>query len=141
MLMATLSLSLAEAVTPEEKRYFKELGGRIAQLRREQNLTQQQLAEDLGVSQQVVASYEIGRRRVPVSMIPALAKSLAVPIDTLLGVGESAAKRGPAPKLQRHMERISQLPKTQQRFVLQMIETVLAQAGAAERQRARPGSR
>ena len=61
-------------------------------------------------------------------MVPALAKSLAVPIEALLGAANSAAKRGPAPKLARHMERISQLPKPKQRFVMEMLETVLAQA-------------
>jgi transcriptional regulator with XRE-family HTH domain len=115
-------------VTPEEKRYFKELGIRIAQLRREQNLTQQQLADELGIAQQVIASYEIGRRRVPVSTLPVLAKTLAVPIETLLGVANGTAKRGPAPKLQRHIERISELPKPKQRFVMEMLDTVLAQA-------------
>jgi transcriptional regulator with XRE-family HTH domain len=126
--MAPLSLSILDAVTQEEKRFFEELGARIAQLRKEQNLTQQQLAAELEVTQQVVASYEIGRRRVPVSMLPALAKSLAVPIETLLGAANRAAKRGPAPKLQRHIERISRLPPAKQRFVMEMIETVLAQA-------------
>lgn len=125
--MAPLSPVL-DAVTPEEKRYFKELGNRIAQLRKEQNLTQQQLADELGVAQQVIASYEIGRRRVPVSTLPVLAKTLAVPIEALLGVASSTAKRGPAPKLQRHIERISQLPKPKQRFVMEMLDTVLAQA-------------
>jgi hypothetical protein len=38
------------------------------------------------------------------------------------------AKRGPAPKLQRQMERISQLPRAKQRFILEMIDTVLHQA-------------
>jgi hypothetical protein len=81
------------------------------------------------ISQQMVASYEVGRRRIPVSMLQALAKALSVDIDTLLG-DESAktrAKRGPVPTLARHMERISALPKTQQKFVIQVIETVLAQ--------------
>jgi hypothetical protein len=32
------------------------------------------------------------------------------------------------PKLTQHMERISALPKTQQKFVMQMIEMALAQA-------------
>ena len=125
--MASLS-PLPDAVTPEEKHYFKKLGDRIAQLRKEQNLTQQQLADELGLAQQVVASYEIGRRRVPVSAIPTLAMALAVPIETLLGVANGTAKRGPAPKLLRHMERISQLPKPKQRFVMEMLDTVLAQA-------------
>lgn len=126
--MAPLSLSVPDAVTHEEKRFFEELGARIAQLRKEQGLTQQQLAEELEVTQQVVASYEIGRRRVPVSMLRALAKSLAVPIETLLGAANGAAQRGPAPKLQRHIERISRLPPAKQRLVMEMIETVLAQA-------------
>ena len=125
--MASLS-SAIDTVTPEEKLYFKELGNRISQLRKEQNLTQQQLADELGLAQQVIASYEIGRRRVPVSTLPVLAKTLAVPIEALLGVTNGAAKRGPAPKLQRHIERISELPKPKQRFVMKMLDTVLAQA-------------
>ena len=116
------------AVSPEDKRFFKEMGARIAQLRKEQNLTQQQLADELDLSQQIIASYEIGRRRIPVSTLPKLARTLGVSIETLIGEEQTPAKRGPTPKLQRHMERISQLPKTQQRFLLQMIETALAQA-------------
>ena len=116
------------AVSPEDKRFFKEMGARIAQLRKEQNLTQQQLADELDLSQQIIASYEIGRRRIPVSTLPRLARTLGVSIETLIGEEQAPAKRGPTPKLQRHMERISQLPKTQQRFLLQMIETALAQA-------------
>lgn len=116
------------AVSPEDKRFFKEMGARIAQLRKEQNLTQQQLADELELSQQIIASYEIGRRRIPVSTLPRLARTLGVSIETLIGEEQAPAKRGPTPKLQRHMERISQLPKTQQRFLLQMIETALAQA-------------
>jgi hypothetical protein len=72
--------------------------------------------------------YEIGRRRVPVSALPGLAKALAVPIEGLLGVANGAAKRGPAPKPQRQLEPVSQLPKTQQRSVEQMLEMVIAQA-------------
>ena len=84
----------------------------------------------LGITQQMVASYEIGRRRIPASMLPQLAQIFAVPVDALIGrqtTGKS--KRGPAPKLQQHIEAISQLPKPKQRFVLEMLETVLAQAG------------
>ncbi|MFY9314846.1 MAG: helix-turn-helix domain-containing protein [Burkholderiales bacterium] len=127
--MANYNNELAiAAVSPEDKRFFKEMGARIAQLRKEQNLTQQALADELGLSQQIVASYEIGRRRIPVSTLPKLAHTLGVSVEALIGAQEPPAKRGPTPKLQRHMERISQLPKTQQRFLLQMIETALAQA-------------
>ncbi len=54
----------------------------------------------------------------------------AVSVDALLGTEKKrTSKRGPAPQLQRHMERISQLHKPKQRFVMEMLETVLNQAG------------
>ena len=37
-------------------------------------------------------------------------------------------KRAPAPKLQQQNERIQKLPHSQQRFVRQMLDTVIAQA-------------
>lgn len=120
------------AMTQDEKDYFKLLGSRVALLRKEQGLTQVQLAEALEISQQMVASYEVGRRRIPVSMLQALAKALSVEVDMLLGdesAAQARAKRGPVPTLARHMERISALPRTQQKFVIQVIETVLAQQG------------
>ncbi len=113
----------------DEKEYFKVLGNRVALLRKGLGLTQVQLAETLGISQQMVASYEVGRRRIPVSMLPSLAHSLKVQTDTLLGnETKLQSKRGPASQLQRSIERISELPKTKQRFVMEMLETVLAQA-------------
>lgn len=78
----------------------------------------------------MIASYEVGRRRVPVSLLPALATTLAVSIETLLGQKDaSPGKRGPAPNLQQQMERIQYLSRAQQRFVIQVIDTVLAQQG------------
>lgn len=127
--MGLLQSQWIAVMTQDEKKYFQEFGQRVAQLRKALNLTQAQLGELLSISQQMVASYEVGRRRVPVSMLPALARALAVPIDELLGdTTKTRSKRGPTSKLQQHIERISQLPKAQQRFVMQMLETVLAQA-------------
>ncbi len=44
-------------------------------------------------------------------------------------VKRTARKRGPASKLQQQLERISALPKAQQRFVMEMLDTVLQQQG------------
>lgn len=118
------------AIGRNERAFFIALGERIARLRKESHITQVQLAETLGVAQSTINAYEAGQRRVPVSALPILAKALGVSLDELLGEETSAAarKRGPAPKLQQHMERISRLSKPQQRFVIQVIESVLAQA-------------
>ena len=113
------------AISKEERTFFIQFGTRIANFRREQNMTQVQLADALGVSQQTVNAYEAGTRRVPVSMLAQLATTLAVSIEELVGVSSPAGKRGPAPKLLQQVERIQRLPRSQQRFVMQMIDTAL----------------
>ena len=117
------------AISRGEREFFQALGARIARLRKDSQITQVQLAEVLGVSQQTVNAYEMGHRRVPVSALPTLAKALGVSLEVLIGEPiASSRKRGPAPKLQQHIERISQLSKAKQRFVMQVLESVLAQA-------------
>jgi transcriptional regulator with XRE-family HTH domain len=114
----------------DEKAFFAQLGARIAEVRKAQGITQAQLAEVLSVSQQTINAYEVGRRRMPVSSLPIIARHLGVSIEELLGDTSTAArKRGPAPKLQQQIERIQQLPRTRQRFVMEMIDTVLGQTG------------
>lgn len=118
------------AITQDERAFFVALGARIAQLRKDSHITQVQLAETLGISQSTVNAYELGNRRVPVSTLPLLARTLGVSVEELIGedAGE-ARKRGRAPKLQQHMERISALPKPRQRAVIDVIEAMLAQQG------------
>ena len=119
------------AISKEERAFFIAFGERLAQLRKTQGLTQVQLAELLDVSQQAVTAYESGQRRVPISTLPLLASTLNVTVEDLIGMPapRGTGKRGPAPKLQQQLERITQLPKAQQRFVMQMLDTVLQQQG------------
>jgi transcriptional regulator with XRE-family HTH domain len=123
---ATYSL-LDEMMTDTEKNFYLELGGRIAELRKIQQLTQIQLANLLDVNQQVIASYEIGRRKVPASMIPKLAKVLAVSVEEMLGVSPRPAKRGPTSKLQKQVEQISLLPRSKQKFIIEMLDALIEQ--------------
>ena len=118
------------AISQDEREFFIALGSRMAEQRKRLNITQMQMAETLSVSQQTVNAYESGQRRVPVSMLPLLAHTLALSLEELIGEPAAPAtrKRGPAPALQRHMERISALPKAQQKFVLQVLDSVLQQA-------------
>lgn len=117
-------------ISNQEREFFVELGARIAQLRKNRNVTQVQLAEALNVSQQTFQAYEVVRRRIPVSALPVVAHTLSVSLEELFGETESVAtprKRGPVPRWQQQIEAIARLPKTQQRFSAQMLDTVLAQ--------------
>jgi len=128
--MATFpSVISTVALSKEEHAFFVQLGNRIAQLRKEQDITQVQLAELLGVSQQTITAYEVGRRRIQVSALPVIARALHVSIEELIGNdARRNSKRGPASRLQQQLDQISQLPRAQQKFVSQMLDTVLQQA-------------
>ena len=128
--MAQLAVSGVEPVplSQDEKAFFIKLGARMAQLRKDQNITQVQMAEWLGVSQQTVNAYEVGRRRIQVSALPTVARLLGVSLEELIGEGDKPGKRGPAPKIQQQLERITQLPKAKQKVVMEMLDGVLSQA-------------
>jgi transcriptional regulator with XRE-family HTH domain len=118
------------AMNAKDEEFFKALGARIAQARKSQGITQQQLADQLGIAQQTLAHYEVGRLRVPASMLPVLAQLLTLSLDELMGtsLAKRRGKRGPTSRLQQQIEAVEQLPKTKQQFVSQMLDTVLAQA-------------
>ena len=67
------------------------LGKRIAALRREKGLKQDELAEKLGVSAQAVSKWENDQTCPDISLLPLLSKTLGVSVDELLsGKQESA---------------------------------------------------
>jgi transcriptional regulator with XRE-family HTH domain len=119
-------------ISSEERAFFVSLGERIASLRRANDITQVQLAEALGVSQQTLQSYEVGRRRLPVSALPVVASTLSVSLEELFGATTRAArgKRGPASRLHQQIDAVARLPKTKQQFVAEMLRNVLGQGEA-----------
>ena len=113
-----------------DKLFYQELGQRIAAFRKAQEITQVQLAEILGISQQTVAHYEVGRLRISVELLTVLAKTLSVSIEEIIEAPtpNSSTKRGPTSLLQKQIEQVSQLPRAKQKFVSEMLDTVIQQA-------------
>ena len=124
---ATMTISTAE------RAFFITLGERIATLRKERNVTQAQLAEALEVSQQTMQAYEVGRRRIPVSALPIVARTLSVSLEDLFGQSAPAnrSKRGPVSSLQRQIEQIGRLPRAKQKFITEMLEALIKQQTAS----------
>ncbi len=65
------------------------LGDNIKKLRREQNLTQETLAEFLGVTFQSVSNWERGESYPDITMLPEIAGFFKVSVDELLGANKS----------------------------------------------------
>jgi len=68
------------------------IGKNIRQLRRERNLTQEEMAAHLGISFQSVSKWERGDGYPDITLLPALANYFGVSVDALLGMGELARK-------------------------------------------------
>ena len=61
---------------------------RLTELRKENGLTQQQLAEKVGTTSDSIYSWEKGRSQPSIEMICALCLALGVSADYLLGLAE-----------------------------------------------------
>ena len=128
--MITLELIETQtvALSKDKQAFFARLRSRMAELRKARNITQVQLTETVNISRQTINPYEMGPRRIPVFSSPILATTLAVSMEEPVGSPQHVAKkRDPALRLHQEIERIQQLTKTQQRLVMQVIDTVLAQ--------------
>lgn len=67
------------------------LGKRIAYLRKQRNMTQDDLAEKLMVSPQAVSKWETGQSCPDIALLPDLAKELGVTVDCLLSGDQAPA--------------------------------------------------
>ena len=67
-----------------------EFGNKLRQLRKDRKLTQQQLAELIGVKNSVISFYEVGERIPSPDVLRKLALALHVTSDYLLGIERTA---------------------------------------------------
>jgi transcriptional regulator with XRE-family HTH domain len=102
------------------------LGERIALARQTAGLTQQQLAERLGVSQQMVGYLEVRPVAVRPELLTTISKVLNVALDELVGGNAVPRKpRGPAGRVRRVFEEVSRLPRNRQQRILATVEDML----------------
>ncbi|MFP1734458.1 helix-turn-helix domain-containing protein [Lonsdalea quercina] len=121
---------MAASISSEEQVFMTASGKRITALRKEAGLTQVQMAKDLNVFQQAVQSWEAGKRRIQIPILPAVAKILLVSLEGLLGeeAENASRKRGRASSLEQQLQVISQLPRNRQKLVSEMLDAVITQA-------------
>ena len=73
-----------EPVTPRQEEIRKTLGETLKELRTERNMTQEFVAESLGVSRQAVSKWENGSSEPSTSNLIAIAKLYETPPEELL---------------------------------------------------------
>lgn len=106
------------------------LGAHLMDLRKAAGLSQADLADLAGVTQQTVAFWEQSSRPPGSTALPKLAKALGVRIEALLSPDAPRERKGgPAGKVRRAFESVSRLPKRQQEKILEVVEALVDKSG------------
>ena len=115
----------------EAPAYGKHLSG----MRVAAGLSQQQVAELVGVRQSTVATWERSPRPPKGDVLPALAKALGVEIQNLIELDQNDSRpkrhRGPASRIEKLLEEVNQLPRRRQQRIADTLEALIAQEGKA----------
>ena len=112
-----------------------DFGMRLAQLRKAKGFTQRDFADNVGVSQRMIAYYEKHAKRPPLEKLEGIAKALTISIDELLGVKPVKKLRGATKNayLQRKLQLVTEFPKSDQKVVVGMIDALSAKNGAQKK--------
>lgn len=96
---------------------------RLAAVRKERGLTQQALANQVGIHVTQVRRYEAGTSQPTLDVLRGLAVALSVSTDALVF---NEDERGPAdPSIRLHLEALNQLDDDERATIINLIESVL----------------
>jgi transcriptional regulator with XRE-family HTH domain len=102
-------------------------GQRLAALRKAAALSQRQLAKQTDVSPRMIAYYEKRAALPPGHVLSALAETLAITVDELVGNERARPPRKSTTsrRLQRRLQQLERLPLKDRKAVLAIIDTYL----------------
>jgi len=109
------------------------LGKKLAALRKQRGLTQQQLADALGQSQSVVVYYERRAVNPSLELLQKLATFYGVAVTELVADAAPTPKptprrHGPPSAFEARWERVRRLPRRKQAELLEMLDDAIARA-------------
>jgi transcriptional regulator with XRE-family HTH domain len=105
-------------------------GRRLARLRKEAGYSQRALADEIGISYRMVAYYEAQTAHPPANLLPAIADSLGLTVDQLLGHEAIRPRKSPKnERLLRQLRQVEKLPAHARRSVLEHIDGLVSKYG------------
>ena len=106
-----------------------EFGSRLHGMREESGLSQQQIAEQLGISQPAYASWERRNVAIKPKQLAKLANIFDVNVEALFSNSKyTSHRRGPVGKMRRIFDEVSVLPRNRQQRIVAVVEDMLMAA-------------
>lgn len=103
---------------------INQIGKRISIFRKQQGLSQKELAERIGINRTLLTDYEIGRLHLNDEMIVRLSIALGISSDAILGLSKSNSKE-PDLKITRRLKELENLPPSDQKKILDHIKDLV----------------
>lgn len=116
---------------PSPKKYDlpdvdKNIGMTLTKIRKENGLTQKELAEMTGISQQQQSHYEKGNIHISAEMIARFSKALKVKSDRILNLEEEEINNSPLSlRFTKRVKELDSLPESKKKSILLVIDEMI----------------
>ncbi len=118
---------------PIQNKDDNNIGKRIANIRKQQGLSQKELADKIGIKRTLVTDYEIGRLHLNDEMIIRFALAMNVSSDKILGLdGSNLGKQNLT--ITKRLKELEELPPADQKKILEHIKDLRAMNELKENQ-------
>ena len=105
---------------------MQSFGGRLAELRKAAGYTQVEFAAAVGITQRMVAYYEVPEANAPAHLLPQMAEALGVSVDVLLGTKPpKRVKQLATNRLERRLLEIEKLDSKAKRQIVQLLDSFI----------------
>ena len=101
-------------------------GERIAALRKAKGLSQEELADVMGITRKQITDYETSRVRMNDEMLVRFALALKVSADELLGLKDSEeVTEAPPLRITRRLHELDKLPEQKRKAILKTLDDLI----------------
>ena len=101
-------------------------GERLAELRKSRQLTQYELADQIGLSRAAISYFESRAKNPTLETVEMVANFFNVPATILIADNQDSSKKtGPIPKLDLLIGEVKKMTPIKQRMVVDMLEAAL----------------
>jgi len=102
------------------------IGQRIARFRKLKGMTQQELADAIGIERILISDYERSRIRLYDELVAHFAKALHVSSDELLGLVKlDTDSEAPSLRLMKRVAEIEKLPEIKKKAILKTLDDLI----------------
>ncbi|MFM8913411.1 MAG: helix-turn-helix domain-containing protein [Flammeovirgaceae bacterium] len=99
-----------------------DFGTKVAQLRKERDMSRDELGEKVGTSGAIVGRYERGDMKPSIEIAAKIAEALDVSLDFLMGLSSELVKDK---KMVNRLEDIKKLPDTERNKIFDYIDLII----------------